>query len=173
MDYGPFGFIEKFHPSWNMWVGGGVHFSFFNQPAAAEQNFSSFTSALLPLLDAEHQREAKAFADDFWKLAKETTSRMWCRKLGLATPDDDTRKLWESLFGRLVGVDYTIFFRELSEVACQELRGDAAMERLLPCFYTTPSAVERAGWIEWLGDYWRRLEAQGVVPATAGAEMKR
>ncbi len=34
MDYGPFGFIEKFEPLWNMWVGGGEHFGFLNQPAA-------------------------------------------------------------------------------------------------------------------------------------------
>jgi uncharacterized protein YdiU (UPF0061 family) len=31
MDYGPFGFIEKFSPNWNMWVGGGDHYSFMNQ----------------------------------------------------------------------------------------------------------------------------------------------
>lgn len=35
MDYGPFGYIERFKPLWNMWSGGGDHFGFLNQPAAA------------------------------------------------------------------------------------------------------------------------------------------
>ena len=36
MDYGPFGFIERFVPLWNMWVGGGQHFGFLNQHIAGE-----------------------------------------------------------------------------------------------------------------------------------------
>jgi uncharacterized protein YdiU (UPF0061 family) len=32
MDYGPFGFIEKYTPFWNMWKGSGDHFGFMNQP---------------------------------------------------------------------------------------------------------------------------------------------
>ena len=35
MDYGPFGFIERFEATWAMWIGGGQHFSFMNQPVAA------------------------------------------------------------------------------------------------------------------------------------------
>jgi uncharacterized protein YdiU (UPF0061 family) len=31
MDYGPFGFVERFQPLWNMWVGGGEHYGFMNQ----------------------------------------------------------------------------------------------------------------------------------------------
>lgn len=30
MDYGPFGFIEKFTPFWNMWHNSGDHFGFMN-----------------------------------------------------------------------------------------------------------------------------------------------
>ena len=35
MDYGPFGFMEKYDPYWNMWVGGGRSYSFSKQPDAA------------------------------------------------------------------------------------------------------------------------------------------
>jgi uncharacterized protein YdiU (UPF0061 family) len=42
LDYGPFGFIEMFDPKFQPWTGGGMHFSFFNQPLAAEKNFKSF-----------------------------------------------------------------------------------------------------------------------------------
>ena len=50
LDYGPFGFIEMFEPKYQSWTGGGMHFSFFNQPIAAFKNFKSFCSALKPLL---------------------------------------------------------------------------------------------------------------------------
>jgi uncharacterized protein YdiU (UPF0061 family) len=39
LDYGPFGFCEKFDPWFQPWTGGGKHFSFFNQPIAAEANY--------------------------------------------------------------------------------------------------------------------------------------
>ncbi|WP_231875618.1 protein adenylyltransferase SelO family protein, partial [Oleiphilus sp. HI0086] len=50
LDYGPFGFCEVFEPFYQPWSGGGHHFSFFNQHAAAEANFESFCSALRPLV---------------------------------------------------------------------------------------------------------------------------
>ena len=52
LDYGPFGFIEMFEPKYQSWTGGGMHFSFFNQPVAAFKNFKSFCSALKPLLSS-------------------------------------------------------------------------------------------------------------------------
>ena len=39
LDYGPFGFCEIFDPGFQPWTGGGEHFAFFNQVAAAEANF--------------------------------------------------------------------------------------------------------------------------------------
>ena len=50
LDYGPFGFVENFNPRFQPWTGGGDHFSFFNQPEAAEVNYMSFLSALRPLV---------------------------------------------------------------------------------------------------------------------------
>jgi uncharacterized protein YdiU (UPF0061 family) len=40
MDYGPFGFMEKFSPMWCMWIGGAPHFGFLNQPQAGVKNFT-------------------------------------------------------------------------------------------------------------------------------------
>src|SRR5574344_540145 len=55
LDYGPFGFIELFDPKSQSWTGGGMHFSFFNQPVAAFKNFKSFCSALKPLLSSNQE----------------------------------------------------------------------------------------------------------------------
>ena len=51
LDYGPFGFIERFEANWAMWIGGGQHFSFANQPRAAGVNLRMWLQALEPLLD--------------------------------------------------------------------------------------------------------------------------
>jgi uncharacterized protein YdiU (UPF0061 family) len=69
MDYGPFGFIEKFTPLWNMWVGGGNHFGFLNQPMAGLKNFESLVSAVTPLLDENGRQQAKAIVFEHEKRA--------------------------------------------------------------------------------------------------------
>ena len=59
LDYGPFGFCELFDPRFQPWTGGGDHFSFFNQPAAAHANFQMFWRSVRTLLaDDERRRRA-------------------------------------------------------------------------------------------------------------------
>ena len=41
LDYGPFGFMERYDPKWAMWVGSGEHFSFGNQVEAARRNWET------------------------------------------------------------------------------------------------------------------------------------
>ena len=63
LDYGPFGFCERFDPRFQPWTGGGEHFCFFNQPAAAEVNYEMFCRSLLPLLEGNTQALARLDAD--------------------------------------------------------------------------------------------------------------
>ena len=67
LDYGPFGFCEKFDPWFQPWTGGGEHFSFFNQPAAAEANYHMFWKSVRPLLaeDAEALEQFDQVRRDF------------------------------------------------------------------------------------------------------------
>ncbi|UFS63039.1 protein adenylyltransferase SelO family protein [Sulfurimonas sp. HSL-3221] len=117
LDYGPFGFIEMFDPRYQPWTGGGDHFSFLNQPQAAETNFAMFCSALKPLLAADEKavNELDMLTLRFARAMQGKMIPMWASKLGL-------RKLDAPLFNELItlmletGVDYTIFFRELSSV---------------------------------------------------------
>ena len=41
MDYGPFGFLDQYDPSFAKWVGSGDHFAFANQPGAALANWGT------------------------------------------------------------------------------------------------------------------------------------
>lgn len=117
LDYGPFGFIEMFDPKYQSWTNGGMHFSFFNQPVAAFKNFKSFCSALKPLLSANTQalEELEKIENNFSKVMQEKMENMWAKKLGINKFDVE---LFEELMNLMIEtkVDYTIFFRELSNI---------------------------------------------------------
>ncbi|WP_076418026.1 protein adenylyltransferase SelO family protein [Colwellia sp. UCD-KL20] len=103
LDYGPFGFCDVFKPYYQPWTGGGHHFSFMNQPNAAQKNFDMFCSAIRPLLISDkesnqesHQTYLLALDDiqgDFSKVMHTQMKKMWAAKLGLSTlviGSDDT-----------------------------------------------------------------------------------
>lgn len=111
LDYGPFGFIDMFDPKYQPWTGGGVHFSFLNQPQAAERNFEMFCTALQPLLETHENELAQLeeIRDGFSEVMQAKMIQMWSSKLGLQTFN-------ATLFNELIelmietSVDYTIFF---------------------------------------------------------------
>ena len=117
LDFGPFGFMEMFDPKFQPWTGGGMHFSFFNQPLAAQKNFNSFCSALKPLLSssADVLEELEGIENNFAKMMQSKMQRMWANKLGI---DKFNVELFENLINLMIEtkVDYTIFFRELSQI---------------------------------------------------------
>ena len=117
LDYGPFGFIDMFDPRYQPWTGGGVHFSFLNQPKAAERNFQMFCTALRPLLasDADVLKRLDEIEGSFTGVMNNRMIGMWTSKLGLHTFD---AALFNDLMSLMIetGADYTLFFRELSSV---------------------------------------------------------
>lgn len=142
LDYGPFGFCDVFDPYFQPWTGGGKHYSFLNQPVAAERNFASFCSALKPLLssDTEALQQLEAIQRDFPNVMQTKMQDMWAAKLGLETFDE---ALLHELFTLMVqtSVDYTIFFRELSAIP----------ENIAPLkksFYTDSTALDDR-WSVW------------------------
>ena len=152
LDYGPFGFIDIFDPKYQPWTGGGVHFSFLNQPQAAERNFKMFCKALQPLLESHEDKleELEQIRDDFSNVMQVEMIQMWTSKLGLQTFNP-------TLFNELItlmmetSVDYTIFFRELSSVP-----DDIAP--LAKSFYGDSIYDEKIlkNWSEWL-EMWKSL----------------
>ena len=121
LDYGPFGFCDVFNPQYQPWTGGGNHYSFMNQPKAAQSNFDMFCSALRPLLSS-HQDSLLMLNDiqrGFSIVMDSEMQTMWAAKLGLSSLNSISHK---ELFNELqtlmmqTPVDYTIFFRELSSI---------------------------------------------------------
>ena len=166
LDYGPFGFCELFDPRFQPWTGGGEHFSFFNQPAAAEANYQMFWAAIRLLL-ADHT-EALARLDHirggFAEAMNQQLEAMWTSKLGLITYD---AALVNELLELMVGtkVDYTIFFRRLSAIPDH-------LSALKESFYVPSSDELDARWESWLQRWRARLTEGGDTNATSEV-MKR
>ena len=150
LDYGPFGFCEIFDPAFQPWTGGGEHFSYFNQPIAAEANYHMFWKALRPLLeeDAKALKEFDQVRDGFEQAMDKQIQKMWAAKLGLKEYNPN---LFEELLQLMINskVDYTIFFRELSHMPND-------LSALKKSFYIQTSQQIDEQWQSWLQS-WRDI----------------
>jgi len=160
LDYGPFGFVDMFDPSYQPWTGGGKHFSFFNQPLASERNFHVFCMALLPLLKS-HEKELAQLDEirsDFAKVMQEQVEKMWASKLGLDTFDAALFNQLQTLMIQ-TSVDYTIFFRELSTVP-------ENINPLKKSFYKNSMYSEgiEESWSQWLEKWKSRINENTILP---------
>lgn len=168
LDYGPFGFCDAFDPVFQPWTGGGQHFSFLNQPAAAERNFYSFCSALQPLLVSD-QDSLKQLIDvhhEFPAVMQAELEQMWAAKLGLPAFDAPLFKELVSLMAQ-TPVDYTLFFRELSsmpdDIAVLKTsfynETDSAGHAMTSTYATDPEGMDKR-WSQWLAQ-WQSLLSSG------------
>ena len=186
VDYGPFGFLERFDPGWAMWIGGGQHFSFLNQPKAAGANLRQLLHSLEPLLvdddgdaAARDLERLRRIGRSFDALAEDALNRVWARKLGL--PTDGARsleraaQLWTGCRRLLAShpTDYTIFWRQLADVAtaiedASAATDEALLAPLIPiAFYKPLHEATRREWARWLRWWLTELNAvHGARPET-------
>jgi uncharacterized protein YdiU (UPF0061 family) len=169
MDYGPFGFLEKYDLTWNMWVGGGEKFSFIHQPKAAYRNFGSFVKAMVPLLDQSDLEEAQRILTEFPSLCETAVNDMWRQKLGLQKWDKALFDEVQSLATSDPAVDYTIFWRELANAA------NLALDKQNPTAMLEP--LRKAGctdhWVDWLQQYADRLQREGQSGNAVADAMRK
>jgi uncharacterized protein YdiU (UPF0061 family) len=171
LDYGPFGFCDVFQPDFQPWTGGGYHFSFMNQPNAAQKNFEMFCSALRPVL-AAHQvylLSLDEIQDGFSKVMDTQMKTIWATKLGFSTlTGDPDETAFNTLISELLTlmqqtpVDYTIFFRELSSIPSdisplqRSFYQNVANNALANTANVTNSEEIDQRWSQWL-DNWKTL----------------
>jgi len=186
MDYGPFGFMEEYTPTFAKWTGSGKHFGFLNQPNAGFVNYQVLVESVAPIIASARGddntdnvvNDIMAKAQPIFNDALETAIRS---KFGLPADADAAEDLWESL-KELMGkarVDWTIFWRQLTYVMrdfpdlesedytdmMSVLEGDRT-ERDGGAFYEPLSPEARRQWIAWIKD-WR-----DVVKATESHSTK-
>ena len=166
LDYGPFGFCELFDPKFQPWTGGGEHFAFFNQPIAAETNYKMFCGALKPLLSGNEEalERLDSICDGFSSAMNQRMEKMWTKKLGLIRYDAPLVTEMLDLMA-YTKVDYTIFFRKLSNIPNN-------LAELKDSFYLPSSEQIDTKWISWL-ERWKKHSNEKVGQNEKSKEMKK
>jgi uncharacterized protein YdiU (UPF0061 family) len=177
LDYGPFGFCELFDPRFQPWTGGGEHFCFFNQPAAAEVNYGMAVTALRPLLEGNGAalEQLEEIHAGFPAAMAAALEAMWASKLGLPAYDAE---LVQELLQLLASsrADYTLAFRRLSALAADWAAGQGTamaepLATLQESFYQPSSAELAEQWSRWLQRWQGALTAGGDLAASASAML--
>jgi len=169
LDYGPFGFCDLFDPNYQSWTGGGRHFAFFNQSVAAQRNFHMFCTSLQQLLvdDEIYLAELNRINNDFPTVMQSKMQKMWASKLGL---DTFNQELFDELEKLMVqtSVDYTIFFRELSQIP----KDIGALKKSFYSDLSNEKEMQNA-WSTWLEKWKSLINANNKSDVhTASKQMK-
>jgi uncharacterized protein YdiU (UPF0061 family) len=147
IDYGPFGFMDEYDANFtpNLTDREG-RYSFKNQPQIGYINLSMLATALSPLIDKESLIES---LESYEEIFNEANLNFLREKLGLEKREKSDSYLISKLFDLLQRdrVDYTLFFRRLSEY-----KGDRA--EIFKLFVSKESAKK------WFDLYDERLKKE-------------
>jgi uncharacterized protein YdiU (UPF0061 family) len=176
MDYGPFGFMDKFDPAFAKWVGSGDHFAFMAQDGAALANIGILAKSLIPVLDDAGKQQLKSLMEKAETVMGNTVKAMWCRKLGLSDDSEAGSRLASNLIALMSSseVDYIVLFRQFAAVPAtvqgadpKSVSADALLEPLRIAFYKEPTGKAREEWVTWLRNWLAELDTQGALPGVA------
>lgn len=162
IDYGPFGFLDAFDagfiPNHSDYAG---RYAYDQQPAVALWNLSALAQALVKLVAREDLLEA---LEDYRTIFANAYAEQMRGKLGLNDAHEDDIDLISALLTRLQTnrVDYTIFFRRLSELS---LDSNVHDERLSDLF------INPQDFDGWAKDYRARLLLEDSVDAERSVRM--
>jgi len=168
LDYGPFGFVEQFDPHYicNHSDHQG-RYAFNKQPEIGLFNLSCLAQALLPLLHKDSDEAVKLAKQSLDKYQPEFVSAyasLMRQKLGFAEQHDDDQKQLTDLLKLLEKdrVDYTLFFRNLSQPL-----SDKNLNSCRDLF------LDREAFDAWFKSYQARLTFEASEPESRCKQMKR
>nr|KJB21864.1 hypothetical protein B456_004G018600 [Gossypium raimondii] len=171
IDYGPFGFLDAFDPSYtpNVTDLPGRRYCFANQPDIGLWNIAQFASTLMTanlISDQEAnyamERYGAKFMDDYQAILSQ--------KLGLQKYN---KQLVNKLLSNLAvdKVDYTNFFRALSNIkADPSVPGDELLVPLKAVLLDIGKERKEA-WTSWVQSYIQELVASGISDEERKASM--
>ncbi len=165
LDYGPFGFMEAFDPHHicNHSDQQG-RYAYDRQAQIGYWNCYALGQALLPLIaDIDDAQAALAIYPIEYENKMDA---LWHAKLGLTTqlPDDD--QVIANMFAMMQSnhVDFTQFFRRLSDVHASDAAGDTTLRDLM---------LDRAAFDAWAVQYRQRLQQENSVDSVRKQAMDR
>ncbi len=174
IDYGPYGWLEDYNPSWTPNTTDREHrrYRFGNQPEIALWNLYQLANALYPLIEDAKPLEAilNAFGADYEK----EYLNMMQNKLGFQIKKEEDAVLIESLTQllQLIETDMTIFFRNLSDVT----KADTALiafSKIKDAFYKENDLNEiiLKKWQDWFENYSIRINQETLPNAERKEQM--
>lgn len=167
LDYGPFGFLDAYEPGFicNHSDHQG-RYAFDQQPQIGLFNLSCLAQALLPLFNEDTNTAvqlAKSVLDSYQTLYIDKYAQLMRSKLGLLKQENNDQSLVSDLLTLLEKnkIDYTLFFRQLSEQ-----QTDDYLVSLRDRF------IEREAYDVWLLDYQARLDREETTLSQRSKQMK-
>ncbi|NOI28414.1 protein adenylyltransferase SelO [Vibrio coralliilyticus] len=147
-DYGPFGFLDDYDPSYisnhSDYEG---RYAFDQQPRVGLWNLSALAHALTPLIE---KNDLESVLEKYEGILGKIFSRLMRRKLGLQSKQEKDSELFQSMFELLEQnqVDYTRFMREVSNL-------DRTDPQVVVDLFVDREAVKA-----WLQAYFARCEQE-------------
>lgn len=165
MDYGPFGWIDRYNPLFAKWTGSGEHYGFLNQPQAAIANFHTLLTSVAVLLGQEAQPQAVALMEAGAKKIQSAAQETFRIKLGFLRDSEKGTELWEELepLMRKSDIDYTIFFRQLAAVLECSDSPEMGLKQIQRAFYQALPEGLAAEWTAWLQSWAAAVLVEGDV----------
>ncbi len=165
IDYGPYGWLEGFDPSWTPNTTDKQHkrYRYGNQAQIALWNLLQLANALYPLVN-----DAKAFEDvlnEFGPNHKLQYESMMRDKLGLHMAQENDMILFNQLNKTLVKTetDMTIFYRLLAEIKKDD-HPSLMLNAINLAFYEEDLDDEvKQAWLDWFGNYKNRLLQESLT----------
>ncbi len=161
IDYGPYGWLEEFNPSWTPNTTDSQHkrYRFGNQYPIALWNLTQLANALYPLI------EEVDILKDILRGFKSNFNRdyivMMLQKVGISVPQNEDGRLIEKLQQLLEKsqVDMTLFFRNLNLFETENI--EKHIKKIKDDSYLDPKDFEanKLEWEAWLKEYAIRIES--------------
>ncbi|XP_055037773.2 protein adenylyltransferase SelO isoform X2 [Misgurnus anguillicaudatus] len=133
MDYGPFGFMESYEPNFvpNLSDDEG-RYSIGSQANVGLFNLQKLLEALQPLLTQDQLLESQEILREYPQIYQQRVLELFKAKLGLLENEDEDSYL-VAFFLKLMeetGADFTMTFRQLSEVTASDLQIDSVVQSM-------------------------------------------
>ena len=161
IDYGPFGWLDNYDPSWtpNTTDLPGRRYCFGKQPAIALWNLERLGAALLHggLLSGDDLEQQLTQNQ---KIADTAFREMFASKLGITEASDKQQlELIEatSKLLQVLDIDYTIFFRRLSQNSDEGLKDAISEASYLPADKIETERIEK--WMKLYGEITQPLDS--------------
>lgn len=168
IDYGPFGFLDAYDPKFVPNTSDDERrYAYENQPDVGAFNLEKLRLALMPLWTEYEIPLSQKILMSYGEHYRSKFMEMFRKKLGLETNQGEEDENLVAVLLRIMSetkADFTMTFRELSEVGLDELR---TSEQIGEKFWALGTVASHEWFSGWVNLYAKRLKAEGQ------AEVKR